>query len=249
MSRNLIVVALATCTNSNCARNGKKLILAKTNDLALSKNNYEKLLNEGIRAVLTNKDIFCKQINAGNRGITSDGYEHDLVVQVQSKVGYGSGENVGEEHTRLTDASAINQALVATPFLIRNNKALVLEYMPNGSLDKWLYSHNYFFDIMQRLSIMKDTGEIPKAIGSLENLRVLILGGNKFIGIIPREIGNLVNLVELGVEVNQISSSIPISIFNILVAICFTMEEQSQGILTRGDWKLNQDAIFISSRK
>nr|XP_009772312.1 PREDICTED: probable LRR receptor-like serine/threonine-protein kinase At3g47570 [Nicotiana sylvestris] len=35
-------------------------------------------------------------------------------------------------------------------------KALVLEYMPNGSLDKWLYSHNYFLDIMQRLNIMMD---------------------------------------------------------------------------------------------
>ncbi|XP_047267382.1 receptor kinase-like protein Xa21 [Capsicum annuum] len=35
-------------------------------------------------------------------------------------------------------------------------KALVLEYMPNGSLEKYLYSHNYFLDIMQRLSIMID---------------------------------------------------------------------------------------------
>nr|XP_009617698.1 probable LRR receptor-like serine/threonine-protein kinase At3g47570 [Nicotiana tomentosiformis] len=35
-------------------------------------------------------------------------------------------------------------------------KALVLEYMANGSLDKWLYSHNYFLDIMQRLNIMID---------------------------------------------------------------------------------------------
>ncbi|PHT30249.1 hypothetical protein CQW23_30178 [Capsicum baccatum] len=35
-------------------------------------------------------------------------------------------------------------------------KALVLEYMPNGSLEKYLYSHNYFLDIFQRLSIMID---------------------------------------------------------------------------------------------
>ncbi|KAM3239309.1 hypothetical protein P3L10_014343 [Capsicum annuum] len=35
-------------------------------------------------------------------------------------------------------------------------KVLVLEYMPNGSLEKYLYSHNYFLDIMQRLSIMID---------------------------------------------------------------------------------------------
>ncbi|KAM3394293.1 receptor kinase-like protein Xa21 [Capsicum galapagoense] len=35
-------------------------------------------------------------------------------------------------------------------------KALVLEYMPNGSIEKYLYSHNYFLDIRQRLSIMID---------------------------------------------------------------------------------------------
>ncbi|XP_047266775.1 probable LRR receptor-like serine/threonine-protein kinase At3g47570 [Capsicum annuum] len=35
-------------------------------------------------------------------------------------------------------------------------KALVLEYMPNGSLEKYLYLHNYILDIWQRLSIMID---------------------------------------------------------------------------------------------
>ncbi|KAM3239333.1 hypothetical protein P3L10_014367 [Capsicum annuum] len=35
-------------------------------------------------------------------------------------------------------------------------KALVLEYMPNESLHKYLYSNNYFLDIKQRLSIMID---------------------------------------------------------------------------------------------
>ncbi|KAM3394352.1 hypothetical protein P3S68_003354 [Capsicum galapagoense] len=35
-------------------------------------------------------------------------------------------------------------------------KDLVLEYMPNGSLEKYLYLHNYFLDIRQSLSIMID---------------------------------------------------------------------------------------------
>ncbi|KAJ7968752.1 Receptor-like protein kinase [Quillaja saponaria] len=35
-------------------------------------------------------------------------------------------------------------------------KALVLSYMPNGNLEKWLYSHNYCLSILQRLSIMID---------------------------------------------------------------------------------------------
>ncbi|XP_059439197.1 receptor kinase-like protein Xa21 [Corylus avellana] len=35
-------------------------------------------------------------------------------------------------------------------------KALVLEYMPNGSLNKWLYSHTYSLDILHRMNIMID---------------------------------------------------------------------------------------------
>ncbi|KAL6195488.1 hypothetical protein ACLB2K_031107 [Fragaria x ananassa] len=35
-------------------------------------------------------------------------------------------------------------------------KAVVLNYMPNGSLEKWLYSPNWYLNILQRLSIMID---------------------------------------------------------------------------------------------
>ncbi|KAL2538609.1 putative LRR receptor-like serine/threonine-protein kinase [Forsythia ovata] len=35
-------------------------------------------------------------------------------------------------------------------------KALILEYMPNGSLERWLYSHNYFLDMLKRLDIAID---------------------------------------------------------------------------------------------
>ncbi|CBI36453.3 unnamed protein product, partial [Vitis vinifera] len=35
-------------------------------------------------------------------------------------------------------------------------RALVLQYMSNGSLEKWLYSHNYCLNLFQRVSIMLD---------------------------------------------------------------------------------------------
>ncbi|EYU30656.1 hypothetical protein MIMGU_mgv1a025198mg, partial [Erythranthe guttata] len=35
-------------------------------------------------------------------------------------------------------------------------KALVLEYMPNGSLDKWLHSDGYFLDFVRRIGVMID---------------------------------------------------------------------------------------------
>ncbi|KAA8535513.1 hypothetical protein F0562_030516 [Nyssa sinensis] len=33
-------------------------------------------------------------------------------------------------------------------------RALVLQYMSNGSLEKWLYSHNYCLDLLQRMNII-----------------------------------------------------------------------------------------------
>ncbi|XP_054777231.1 receptor kinase-like protein Xa21 isoform X2 [Prosopis cineraria] len=35
-------------------------------------------------------------------------------------------------------------------------KSLIMEFMENGSLDKWLYSHNYCLNVLQRLNIMID---------------------------------------------------------------------------------------------
>ncbi|XP_019054652.1 PREDICTED: receptor kinase-like protein Xa21 [Nelumbo nucifera] len=35
-------------------------------------------------------------------------------------------------------------------------RALVMEYMPQGSLEKWLYSQNYFLNLLQRINIMID---------------------------------------------------------------------------------------------
>nr|XP_023893205.1 receptor kinase-like protein Xa21 [Quercus suber] len=45
-------------------------------------------------------------------------------------------------------------------------RALVLQYMPNGSLEKWLYSHNYHLTLVQRVSIMVD---IALALDYLHN--------------------------------------------------------------------------------
>ncbi|XP_054813378.1 receptor kinase-like protein Xa21 [Prosopis cineraria] len=33
-------------------------------------------------------------------------------------------------------------------------KCLIMEFMPKGSLEKWLYSHNYCLDFLQRLNVM-----------------------------------------------------------------------------------------------
>ncbi|EOY27942.1 Leucine-rich repeat protein kinase family protein [Theobroma cacao] len=35
-------------------------------------------------------------------------------------------------------------------------RALMFEFMPNGNLEKWLYSYNYFLNLLQRIDIMID---------------------------------------------------------------------------------------------
>ncbi|PPD89732.1 hypothetical protein GOBAR_DD13334 [Gossypium barbadense] len=47
-----------------------------------------------------------------------------------------------------------------------NFKALVLDYMSNGNLEKWLHSKNYFLDLIQRVEIMID---VASAIEHLHN--------------------------------------------------------------------------------
>ena len=37
-----------------------------------------------------------------------------------------------------------------------NFRALVLQFMPNGSLERWLYSHNYCLNVLQRINIVID---------------------------------------------------------------------------------------------
>jgi LRR receptor-like serine/threonine-protein kinase FLS2 len=47
-----------------------------------------------------------------------------------------------------------------------NFKALVIEYMVNGSLEKWLHTYNYSLDILQRLDIMIDTASAVEHLHS-----------------------------------------------------------------------------------
>ncbi|KAH0684355.1 hypothetical protein KY289_022107 [Solanum tuberosum] len=59
-----------------------------------------------------------------------------------------------------------NLTKVITSCSTPNFKALILEYMPNGTLDKWLHSHDLFLDMLQRLDIMID---VASALDYLHN--------------------------------------------------------------------------------
>ncbi|CAJ1812934.1 unnamed protein product [Sphenostylis stenocarpa] len=60
------------------------------------------------------------------------------------------------------------------------------------------------------------TGTIPKEIGNILSLELLLLSGNKLSGSLPDELGNLSNLDRLQVDENQLSGQIPESFANMV---------------------------------
>ncbi|KAM3306384.1 hypothetical protein P3S67_013254 [Capsicum chacoense] len=75
------------------------------------------------------------------------------VFNLQLDAAFGSFDTECEVLCSLLHRNLVN---VITSCSNLDFKALFLEYMPNGSLEKYLHSHNYFLYIRQRLRIMID---------------------------------------------------------------------------------------------
>ncbi|XP_071922518.1 uncharacterized protein [Coffea arabica] len=88
------------------------------------------------------------------RGTLDDG--RDVAVKVFNLQVDGAFKSFDVECEVLRNLRHRNLTRVISSCSTPEFKALVLEFMPNGSLEKWLYSHNYFLDLMQRLDIFID---------------------------------------------------------------------------------------------
>ncbi|XP_016474270.2 putative LRR receptor-like serine/threonine-protein kinase At3g47570 [Nicotiana tabacum] len=66
----------------------------------------------------------------------------------------GAFKSFDTEYEMLRNLCHRNLTKVITSCSTPDFKALVLEYMPNGTFEKLLYSHNLFLDMLQRLDIM-----------------------------------------------------------------------------------------------
>ena len=88
------------------------------------------------------------------KGILSDGVSVAIkVFNLNVKEGFKSFEAECDVLCRIRHRNLVKIISCCSSV---DFKALVLEYMPNGSLMKWLYSHNYFLDMLQRLNTMID---------------------------------------------------------------------------------------------
>ncbi|CAN4081842.1 unnamed protein product [Withania somnifera] len=98
------------------------------------------------------------------KGILKDGTL--LAAKVFNAQLEGSFKSFDTECEMLRNLRHRNLTKVITSCSTTDFKALVLDYMPNGTLEKWLYSHNFFLDILQRIGIMID---VASAVDYLHN--------------------------------------------------------------------------------
>ncbi|KAH6765288.1 hypothetical protein C2S51_016537 [Perilla frutescens var. frutescens] len=101
----------------------------------------------------------CNLLGTGNFGYVYSGVHRDgktIAVKVFNPQQEAAFKSFDVECKVLRNIRHRNLTKVISSCSNEEFKALVLEYMPNESLEKWLYSHNYCLDLMQRLNIMID---------------------------------------------------------------------------------------------
>ncbi|KZV51083.1 putative LRR receptor-like serine/threonine-protein kinase [Dorcoceras hygrometricum] len=88
------------------------------------------------------------------KGVLKDGTA--IAVKVLNMELEGALRSFDDECEVLRNLRHRNLAKVLGSCSNQDFKALVLEFMPNGSLEKWLYSESHILNVTQRLNIMID---------------------------------------------------------------------------------------------
>ncbi|XP_004295584.1 PREDICTED: putative receptor-like protein kinase At3g47110-like [Fragaria vesca subsp. vesca] len=88
------------------------------------------------------------------RGTFSDGV--DVAIKVLNLETEGAFTSFDVECEMLSNIRHRNLIRIISCCSQNDFKALILNYMPNGSLEKWLYSHNCSLNLLKRLDIMID---------------------------------------------------------------------------------------------
>ncbi|KAK6797059.1 hypothetical protein RDI58_004760 [Solanum bulbocastanum] len=115
--------------------------------LDLSNNNLSGEIPKSLEAL-----VYLKYLNFSFNELSGE-IPTAKVFNVQLE---GAFKSFDTECEMLRNLRHRNLTKVITSFSNPDFNALVLEYMPNGTLEKWLYNHNFFLDMLQRLSIMID---------------------------------------------------------------------------------------------
>nr|AMM43047.1 LRR-RLK [Vernicia montana] len=91
------------------------------------------------------------------KGKLKDGKEVAIkVFNVEEETSLRSFDLECEVFSRVSHPNLVRTVCISNSI---NFKALVMEYMANGSLEKWLHTHKYDLDILQRVDIMIETAK------------------------------------------------------------------------------------------
>ncbi|XP_028764320.1 receptor kinase-like protein Xa21 isoform X3 [Neltuma alba] len=123
--------------------------------------NFETLMRISYYELLraTNRFDECNLLGRGSFGsvykaILSNG--KIVAVKVFNSSPEGALRSFDVECATLCNLRYCNLTKIISDCSNGEFKSIIMEFMSNGNLDKWLHSNNYFLDILQRLNIMID---------------------------------------------------------------------------------------------
>ncbi|KAL2501047.1 putative LRR receptor-like serine/threonine-protein kinase [Forsythia ovata] len=153
----IVLITIAMALAYAVGRYRRKNLVENTTDFApgttLSRVSYYELM-QATQGYSQNHLIGSGSFGSVYRGTLNDG--RDVAVKVFDLQNQNAFKSFDVECEVLRNLRHRNLCKVISTCSNQDFKALVLEYMSNGSLEKWLYSDDCLLDILQRINIMID---------------------------------------------------------------------------------------------
>jgi LRR receptor-like serine/threonine-protein kinase FLS2 len=150
----LIVVALVIVWTRRQKKNAKLPVEVNSLPLATWRRISQQELLQATKGFNTSNLLGTGSFGSVYKGTLSDGMI--VAIKVFNLVEEGASKSFDTECGVLRNIRHRNLIKIITACSSIDFKAFVLEYMPNGSLEKWLYSPDRCLSILQRLNIMID---------------------------------------------------------------------------------------------
>ncbi|KAL2501051.1 putative LRR receptor-like serine/threonine-protein kinase [Forsythia ovata] len=153
----IVLITIAMALAYAVGRYRRKNLVENTTNFApgttLSRVSYYEL-RQATQGYSENHLLGSGSFGSVYRGTLNDG--RDVAVKVFDLQHENAFKSFDVECEVLRNLRHRNLCKVISTCSNQDFKALVLEYMSNGSLEKWLYSDNCLLDILQRINIMID---------------------------------------------------------------------------------------------